>query len=64
MISFIFLLVLVLLNEIIPSKYNRLRLNKATIVPQHRNKGVCKKSKCYSGEDKRDEKIMLMMVMQ
>ena len=57
MISFIFLLVLVLLNERIPSKYNGLRLNKATTVPNTNTvikKGVGKRNKpyIYCGEDK------------
>ena len=36
---------IVLLNQIIPSKYNELRLNKATSLSQYRNKGVGKRNK-------------------
>ena len=36
---------IVLLNQIIPSKYNKLRLNKATSSSQYRNKGVGKRNK-------------------
>ena len=40
-----FLLLRVLLNQISSSKYNELRLNKATTPPQHRNKEVGKWNK-------------------
>ena len=36
---------IVLLNQIIPSKYNELRLDKATSLSQYRNKGVGKRNK-------------------
>ena len=38
---------IVLQNERIPSKYNELRLNKATRSPQHRNKEAGKRNKRY-----------------
>ena len=40
-------LLLALLNQIIPSEYNELRLNKATRSSQHRNKEVGKRNKRY-----------------
>ena len=40
-------LLLVLLNQIMPSEYNELRLNKATTPPQHRIEDVCRRNKRY-----------------
>ena len=37
----------VLANQISPSKYNGLRPNKASTLPQHRNKEVGKRNKRY-----------------
>jgi hypothetical protein len=47
MLSFIFLLVLLLKNQIIPSEYNELRQGKASRSSQDRNKEVCKRNRRY-----------------
>ena len=41
----VLLLVLVLLNQIIPLKYNEFRFNKATTLRQHCNKEADKRNK-------------------
>ena len=57
MLSFIFLLVLLLKNQIIPSKYNELRQGKASRSSQDRNKEVCQRNKRFMQCTRQDQTI-------